>query len=87
MSGTKRRISSNNGFVGLPNEDIDDDDEEMQIGSQSGGRNGVSRRRSLGGRRRSSVGSHSSKSPGSQADQTRIAEMYKRVMAMSTENV
>lgn len=83
MSGAKRRISSNKGFVGLSAEDDEDDDIPKVAGH-----GGVSRRRSLGGRRRSSFGSHSSRaSPGSSVDQSRIAEMYTRVIKMSSENV
>lgn len=79
-------FSSNKGLLGLAVDDIDDDDDETSsINSSSFG--GISRRRSLGGRRRSSFGSHNSKSPASSADQTRIAEMYKNVIKMSSENV
>ena len=58
-----RRISSNRGFVGLPLGGNDDEDEETNEKDLSTHSN-ISRRRSLGGRRRSSFGSHSSKSPG-----------------------
>jgi hypothetical protein len=80
-----RRISGNKGFVGLPVEDNDDDEDDSN--DMSSVHSGISRRRSLGGRRRSSFGSHSSKSPGSSAEQSRIAEMYKNVIKMSSENV
>lgn len=85
MSGLKRRLSSNKGLLGLNVEDDDDEDESNDMNSSGYG--GISRRRSLGGRRRSSFGSHHSKSPGSSAEQSRIAEMYKNVIKMSTENV
>ena len=81
-----RRISGNKGFVGLPLEDHDDDEDDSND-MNSSVHSGISRRRSLGGRRRSSFGSHSSKSPGSSAEQSRIAEMYKNVIKMSSENV
>jgi hypothetical protein len=81
-----RRISGNKGFVGQPLEDHDDDDEGPNNLNTSI-HSGISRRRSLGGRRRSSFGSHSSKNASSSVDQTRIAEMYKNVIKMSSENV
>lgn len=81
-----RRISSNRGFVGLPLGGNDDEDEETNEKDLSTHSN-ISRRRSLGGRRRSSFGSHSSKSPGSAVEQSRIAEMYKNVIKLSFENV
>lgn len=89
MSETKRRLSNNNGFLGPSAEDNDDDDDDINTTQSitSGGRGGISSRRSLGGRRRSSFGSHSSRSPGSSLEQSRIAEMYKNVIKMSSENV
>ena len=81
-----RRISGNKGFVGLALEDHDDDEDDSND-MNSSVHSGISRRRSLGGRRRSSFGSHSAKSPGSSAEQSRIAEMYKNVIKMSSENV
>jgi hypothetical protein len=44
-------------------------------------------RKSLAARRRSSVGGISSRPPLSEAEQMRIAEMYKTVIQMSSENV
>lgn len=87
MSENKRRLSNNKGFLGQSAEDDDDDDDNITHGMNSSGRGGISNRRSLGGRRRSSFGSHSSKSPGSSIEQSRIAEMYKNVIKMSSENV
>ena len=88
MSENKRRLSNNKGFLGqLAEEEDDDDDNNIKHGMNSGGRGGISNRRSLGGRRRSSFGSHSSKSPGSSVEQSRIAEMYRNVIKMSSENV
>ena len=87
MSEGKRRISNNQGFVGLPADDHDSDDDENTREMKSGGHGGFSRRRSLGGRRRSSFGSHNSKSPASSAEQVRIAESYKIAMKMSFDNV
>jgi hypothetical protein len=85
VSGQKRRISANKGFSDLPTHDHDDDDEDDSNAMNFSA--GISRRRSLGGRRRSSFGSHNSKSPASSAEQSRIAEMYKNVIKMSSENV
>ena len=81
-SEKKRRISGNKGNL-LPVHDQDDNDDDDCRSVQSGV---SSRRRSLGGRRRSSFGSHSSKTPMSSAEQSRIAEMYKTVIKMSSEN-
>ena len=65
------------------NDDEDEETNEKDLSTHSN----ISRRRSLGGRRRSSFGSHSSKSPGSAVEQSRIAEMYKNVIKLSFENV
>ena len=83
-SGVKRRISASKGTLAIPVEHDDDNDD---FDNRSVASNGGSRRRSLGGRRRSSFGSHSSKTPVSSAEQSRIAEMYKTVIKMSSENV
>jgi hypothetical protein len=80
-----RRISANKGFIGQPLEDHDDDEGSNDLNTSI--HSGISRRRSLGGRRRSSFGSHTSKNASSSVDQTRIAEMYKNVIKMSSENV
>ena len=88
MSVTKRRLSSNKATLSnLPVHESDDDDLD-DAASYSSGFGGISRRRSLGGRRRSSFGSHNSnRNPMSAVEQTRIAEMYKTVIKMSSENV
>ena len=87
----KRRISGGKSFLSLAEVASDDDDENDDVfegNLRSTGFHGVSRRTSLGGRRRSSFGSqNSSKSPISAAEQARIAEMYKTVIKMSSENV
>ena len=83
-SEKKRRISLSKGNL-LAVQDHDDNDDDCR--SVTSCKSGVSsRRRSLGGRRRSSFGSHSSKTPMSSAEQSRIAEMYKTVIKMSSEN-
>ena len=81
-SEKKRRISLSKGNLLAVQDDHDDQDDDCRS-VQSGV---SSRRRSLGGRRRSSFGSHSSKTPVSSAEQSRIAEMYKTVIKMSSEN-
>ena len=88
MSVSKRRLSSNKATLpNLPVHESDDDDLD-DAASYSSGFGGISRRRSLGGRRRSSFGSHNSnRNPVSAAEQTRIADMYITVIKMSTENV
>ena len=78
----KRRISANKSALELPVHERDDDNEV-----NTSGFGGISRRRSLGGRRRSSFGSHTSKNSLSAVEQSRIAEMYKTVIKMSSENV
>jgi len=85
MSGVpavaKRRISANKTNLALPVAQIDDDDDDVRSVTSAS-----SRRRSLGGRRRSSFGSHASKTVVSAVEQNRIAEMYKTVIKMSSEN-
>ena len=77
----KRRISANKTNLALPVAQVDDDDDDVRSVTSAS-----SRRRSLGGRRRSSFGSHASKTVVSAVEQNRIAEMYKTVIKMSSEN-
>lgn len=83
-----RRLSHGSGvFLGNP---LDDDEEEVEI--EKAFRSSMSSRTSMGGhRRRSSVGGGAGLPMGSPlktgAEQSRIADMYKLVIKMSSENV
>jgi hypothetical protein len=88
-----RQLNSNigNGLLELPQEIEDDNNDELDHMAAVRNTTPNARRRSgSGGRRRSSFGGSfgSIKSPvKSAAEQSRIAEMYKTVIKMSSENV
>lgn len=90
MSVSKRRLSSGNGLVGGPFVDEDEDDEE-ELDILNSSLNSVPRRQSGSGRRgsRSFMGAMmgARSPPLNPIEQNRIAEMYKTVIQMSSENV
>ena len=88
MSAARRRLSSGSGMLKLC-EDENSDDDDMTVTSV-----GIQEKsiytfpKKANARRRSSFGGpNSSKNPINAAEQARIAEMYKTVIQMSSENV
>lgn len=86
---TKRRLSSGNQLLGLVLED--ENEEEVDILANVCNNNAMASRpkaKNTGGRRRSSFGGSLAtlKSPQKSLEQSRIADMYKTVIKMSSEN-
>mgnify|MGYP001329860615 CR=1 FL=1 len=97
-SNGKRRLSNGSALLGPLPDEFDDkensvvmEDDDEFVGKPKSRRRSIGgRRSSIGGRRRSSVASSllSVKSPfTASVEQARLAEMYKTVIKMSSENV
>jgi hypothetical protein len=85
MSVSKRRLSSGSGLLSLCADD-DSDDDDLSVTLQE--KSIYTFPKKANSRRRSSFGgANSSKSPINAVEQARIAEMYKTVIQMSSENV
>jgi hypothetical protein len=88
MSAPKRRVSSSSGLLKMcDDENSDDDDISVNtVGLQE--KSIYTFPKKANSRRRSSFGgANSSRTPVNAAEQSRIAEMYKTVIQMSSENV
>ncbi len=86
MSKTRRRLSHNGGFLGAPLSE-DEDDDQLDPMMMSPEKSKGLKRMSFGGRRQSTLGLVSSSPQMSMVEQSRIADMYKLVIKMSSENV
>jgi hypothetical protein len=85
MSVSKRRLSSGSGLLSLCADD-DSDDDDLSVTLQE--KSIYTFPKKANSRRRSSFGgANSSKNPINAVEQARIAEMYKTVIQMSSENV
>lgn len=85
MSEARRRLSSGSGMLKMCDDENSDDD-DLSIGFQE--KSIYTFPKKSNSRRRSSFGGqNSSKSPVNAVEQARIADMYKTVIQMSSENV